>query len=87
MPKGSEEKRARGLFGPGAKSPIGKRETVRERRIAKAKAKKPFDIRVRQSVAIDAPEVKLKARETGRSIKRNLDAAMQEVERALTRKK
>lgn len=67
MPKGSEETRGRTLFEAGA--PSGKRQTVRERRIAKAKAKKPFDVRVRQGMAVNSPEMRLGGRDTLRAIK------------------
>jgi hypothetical protein len=70
MPKGSEEKRGRGLFEAGPR--VGKRQTVRERRIARAKAKKPFDVRVRQGMALDSPRMRLKGRETMRRVRRAL---------------
>lgn len=87
MPKGSEEKRARGLFGLPAKNRFerktGKRETVRERRIEKAKAKKPFDVRVRQTIAPVNPKSRLHARETIRTAK----AAIKKAEKFLSGKK
>ena len=71
MPKGDEETRSRGLFGTPAKGG-GKRQTVRERRIGKAHAKRPIDMRVRENIAVSSPKTRLAARETARSIRNTL---------------